>query len=425
MIKLFSYAAFYICVMHLNYRGRCKEILGFLALCFAVFLPLQYAPEQLQITLSSFALPMLFPLLCNSKHRFHYLFLAIPVELLLSLCVSMAKDLLLLFHVPAAAFVEPSLLSTICKLVTPTILWMIYACKKDFFAFIYRLRLSMGQYISICLTLVAAITLLVLVNYLISRTRLLSHLQMVLFQFCLYLLVLAFVFTLLFQSYLRQQNAHLEHQAARNRLILAAQQKHFDDLIDKDQQMRKFRHDMRAHFLALSAYADKLHDPDLSNYLSGIWDHFQEALPQNYTGNSAVDAIICDLHKSMMENQIPFTYENTSGGIPRTLDSYDLCGIFYNALSNAIEESLRLPKEARSISMALSICNGHLQLTFQNACRSGLSADTINDIPLPTSKSDTLNHGFGIQNMRDITTKYNGVLGISIQGTQFLLTIVL
>ena len=90
--------------------------------------------------------------------------------------------------------------------------------------------------------------------------------------------------------------------------------------------------------------------------------------------------------------------------------------IFGNALDNAIEGCARVHDRPQRITLTLVQVKNHILCEITNtAARQATSTET-------TSKKDTLNHGFGLTNLKDSLAKYgsspeivweNGIFSLS------------
>lgn len=150
--------------------------------------------------------------------------------------------------------------------------------------------------------------------------------------------------------------------------------------------------------------------------MAGLTDQLQYISPSINTGNNALDAIL-STKKSLAESKdIVFNNEiRIQERLP--LDAKDLCIIFGNALDNAIEACDRLPENAEKRIDLLLVQDAHtLFCTLSN------TAPANNDRRFTTSKTDTINHGFGLQNIRDALANYGAEPVIEQEGERFSLS---
>lgn len=197
---------------------------------------------------------------------------------------------------------------------------------------------------------------------------------------------------------------------------MESQLKHMDEIVLKQNELRRVKHDMANQLIAIKSYLDNADISGGQQYVAGLTDQLQYISPSINTGNNALDAIL-STKKSLAESKgIVFNIEiRISERLP--LDAKDLCIIFGNALDNAIEACDRLPENAEKRIDLLLVQDAHsLFCTLSN------TAPANNDRRFTTSKTDTINHGFGLQNIRDALANYGAEPVIEQEGETFSLS---
>lgn len=197
---------------------------------------------------------------------------------------------------------------------------------------------------------------------------------------------------------------------------MESQLKHMDEIVLKQNELRRVKHDMANQLIAIKSYLDNADISGGQQYVAGLTDQLQYISPSINTGNNALDAIL-STKKSLAESKgIVFNIEiRISERLP--LDAKDLCIIFGNALDNAIEACDRLPENAEKRIDLLLVQDAHsLFCTLSN------TAPANNDRTFTTSKADTINHGFGLQNIRDALANYGAEPVIEQEGETFSLS---
>lgn len=216
-----------------------------------------------------------------------------------------------------------------------------------------------------------------------------------------------------------------ERSARQNQIIreqekfeqqMESQLKHMDEIILKQNELRRVKHDMANQLIAIKSYLDNADISGGQQYVAGLTDQLQYISQSINTGNNALDAIL-STKKSLAESKgIVFNTEiRIQERLP--LDAKDLCIIFGNALDNAIEACDRLPENAEKRIDLLLVQDAHsLFCTLSN------TAPANNDRRFTTSKIDTINHGFGLQNIRDALANYGAEPSIEQEGETFSLS---
>ncbi len=169
------------------------------------------------------------------------------------------------------------------------------------------------------------------------------------------------------------------------------------DLMDKE--LRKFRHDIKNHFICIDALLEQGKSTELSEYFKDLLESFNSKERLYYTGNDVTDAILNSELNYHFDKQISVS---VSGKLPaiETISSMDMCTIFSNMLTNAIH--------------ATSVCDAAIEPKLNIQFQSGsqyfsiiVQNSTKNPLKTISSKMNR-NHGHGLYIIRDTVEKYNG-----------------
>ena len=234
-------------------------------------------------------------------------------------------------------------------------------------------------------------------------------------------LLFLFIAVMIWQSYVMRKNVSLKKKEIGYQYMLESQSKHFDDLIKNDNELRKFRHDMRAHITALREYANENHDEKILEYLSRMEEKANSTRAKRYTGNKTVDAVINDQVHQMEEKGIDFDFEGICG-VREEIKDFDLCTVFYNLLKNAIEACEQVDSSKKRITVKVKCIGDKLGISIGN--------DTVlKEIPsdgiLHTTKKDKINHGLGTRSVKEVVTRYDGVYANNIIDGRFVADVII
>lgn len=191
--------------------------------------------------------------------------------------------------------------------------------------------------------------------------------------------------------------------------LLDAQKKYFNYLQEKEEATRSFRHDMNSHIYVLKSLCEKQNWESMDQYIERI---NQENIKNNHflqTGNSVVDAI-CNLYieKANKENISIFFSGNMPDKI--NIEDFDLCIIFTNLLSNAIE-AVRIG-EIKNISLEIRYDENNIYIREENYFTMPVKHKGNKFL---TTKKDSNLHGYGIQNLKESVYKYRGYVQIETE----------
>ena len=192
---------------------------------------------------------------------------------------------------------------------------------------------------------------------------------------------------------------------------MTVQEKYTQNIIDNDKRIRRFKHDFYAHFIVMKELCKNAQYEELNKYM-GVMEQasgFNDT--PRYTNNTAVDAIIYDRIQQAKKNEIEIKIEGSvTSECP--VNNYDLCTIISNLLRNAIEACMLVDVSERTIQMEIYPYENKFYLCVKNKVHEfvEITNDTVN-----TTKSNKLDHGFGIQNVKQVVERYEGYFGMSCE----------
>lgn len=209
-----------------------------------------------------------------------------------------------------------------------------------------------------------------------------------------------------------EQNAELLEEKMRSQL------KYYIMLDEKDTEVRKFRHDFRKHMMCVISMLEEGSFSDAENYIRKLTNKFNETVPSYKTGNYIADSILSDKAQECKDKGIIFKF---TGVIPeKNLNPLELCTILSNSLDNAIEACTKISGMPTKIRMASDFKNNYWYVKIANTSSSDIKIRNNNVL---TTKSDPLNHGFGLQNIKDVVNKHKGEFKIAQIDGDFILEI--
>lgn len=197
-----------------------------------------------------------------------------------------------------------------------------------------------------------------------------------------------------------EQSERLRMQAQYER-HLKSQVKHIDEILLKQDELRRVKHDMSNQLLAIQGYLKNGDYEGSEAYIKTLLKTIEGNTSGIKTGNSALDAILSTKKALAESKEIKC---NMDVQIPRGLSMapVDVCIIFGNALDNAIEACERIEDGEKKIQLFLIERENKLLCHLTNTT----SLDSMKGVA-KTSKSDQENHGFGLNNMREALAKYD------------------
>ena len=206
------------------------------------------------------------------------------------------------------------------------------------------------------------------------------------------------------------RNQQLIVEIEMNRKLMEVQKDYYTTLLEKEEETRKFRHDIKNHFYCIQTLLrDKDYD-ELDEYLSRLNKSIANLKGGLSTGNRLVDAIV---------NYFGMRYPDVkicwNGKLPAdiALSSMDLCTIFSNLLSNAFEAAQKTSD--KWVNVSIKILESQLLITVSN--KTSEEPHMVRGEFVSSKKEK--NHGYGIKNARRCVEENNGQLNIIFRDKVF------
>lgn len=170
-------------------------------------------------------------------------------------------------------------------------------------------------------------------------------------------------------------------------------------------ETRKLRHDMRNHITVLDYYLKGKEYQKAEEYLLQLKEHMEQSFRRTVSVNhEIVDAIITEMQQRSEGDGIRWEVE---GAMPANIKISDfaLCTIFSNILNNSVEACRKLPQEERYIHLEIRNLDDKLVIELVNPVKEPVE---IEKLGITTSKPDKENHGFGIENVKNMVERNYG-----------------
>lgn len=191
--------------------------------------------------------------------------------------------------------------------------------------------------------------------------------------------------------YQTSQNKLLEVSVLEQKKLFSVQKNYYESIIAREEQTKRFRHDIRSHMIVIETLIQEKKYNELSSYVNTIIEEAEIKRILTDTGNNVVNAVISDL-----ENQFNHVRIKWEGTIPSSIDitPIDLCIIFSNLLFNACEAAEKATK--KEVNASIRFAGGCALIEIRN-----LTVENVN-IPshmlIKSSKEGI--HGYGLKNVK-------------------------
>lgn len=233
-------------------------------------------------------------------------------------------------------------------------------------------------------------------------------------------LVLLIVLLLFYAMFLMMavslnRNARLQQENH----FLSLQQERYKNLCMAIEEAKQARHDIRHHFVQLSALAEQGDMEKIKKYLLAATGKISDC-NLHFCENQAVDSVFGYYSTLAKRENIPF-HALVSLPADLSIDEIDLCLVFSNLLENAIQASVKTEPARRKINVEVYPHHNHLLLIHVENTFDGKIQQKNNIF----QSSKHSGNGIGIESVRHITDKNGGACDFTYEDGIFSAKIML
>lgn len=217
-------------------------------------------------------------------------------------------------------------------------------------------------------------------------------------------------------SYIVVKYITVSSKQKESKIQLEMQAEHYQDLAEKNRDIRRFRHDIKNNLLALDILLSDGKYDEAKNYIDSMNESVKETENRFSTGSYLADAILSHKADEIKNDKLDIEF---SGTVPsERISNNDLCTI----LTNSIDNAARACKEVApcKINVTSDETEKGCTITVSNPV---LKKVEIKNNSIKTSKKDAQNHGFGIENIKKVAEKYRGFVRLSCTDSEFTIKI--
>ena len=211
---------------------------------------------------------------------------------------------------------------------------------------------------------------------------------------------------------------HYKEVARVNRNLLEAQERYYQMVLEKEEETRKFRHDMSSHLVCVKNYLEENKVQEAEEYLDHLNGSLRNLAVKHQTGNTLVNAIVNDVSGRYTDVTLDW-----KGHLPKQIQmsDMDVCVIFSNLLENAFLAASAC-EDGGIVDVTVKSVSGALAITVENNIARPIEEK---DGRLITQKADKENHGYGTRNVRERVEKNDGTVTFEYTEKNFTVEVVL
>ncbi len=182
---------------------------------------------------------------------------------------------------------------------------------------------------------------------------------------------------------------------------------YYKTLLNQEEDTKKFRHDIRNHIICIEELLETGKPEDAKSYIQDIHYSLDKIASIYDTGNDIISAIINYYVNKGKEEHVKI---HVKGRILQELNipMMHLSTIVSNLMSNAYEAAIKVISDSdKEILVEIRSGSKYLEFIVKNPT---VTERVKLDDKMITTKADKRNHGFGIQNIKEVLSKYDGEL---------------
>ena len=414
LVETVSYVLCFLLIkkLKLKYRGA---LVLFLITVSAWQLIWQTVLHMEDFNLSLLA-GLLFPLFTRRENRKGSYVFFLFIALTETLCYGFLVYIMSLARGYDVIAVNGSGARILCLLLFPALVAAYYLTERFLFRGKMEILLLKEHKITLLIALVCSViglavhVLMAVNNRNMQQRMLVSGISFV----CITVIYLV---TIVWQGQAIWKNQKLQEEQSVYDYLTKSQQQYLDYIVKRDEDLRKFRHDIRAHMIIMHDLAEKKDFEGILSYIDEVEKVTQRNQTHHFTGNSTIDAIINDLKIRMDWENIEFHVKGKMY-IEDEEKVFDISICFYNILLNAVEACEKLEGKDRIIKLNIEQYQKKIYFKICNRCNSEENMEGTTE--LTTDKPDPVNHGLGSSNVNEIVRKNGGKVLYSIKDHWFV-----
>ncbi|WP_207745030.1 ATP-binding protein [Paraclostridium bifermentans] len=234
-----------------------------------------------------------------------------------------------------------------------------------------------------------------------------------------FIIVLSNIYLLKFiDELIEKHNIKLENKFIKEKINIES--KYINNLKENHKRIKILKHDMKNHLICIKNIAND--KESLLRYIDNIMLEINKHEQAFNTGNIVLDSIldektaICKKHNINLNVDIIFNRNEF-------MDLIDVCSIFSNSIDNAIEACIKINEERkREIYIKGNYIKDMFILKIENV---KLNKVIVKNNKILSDKNDSINHGLGIQSIKNSVKKYMGDVFIDFTSDKFTIKIII
>lgn len=226
---------------------------------------------------------------------------------------------------------------------------------------------------------------------------------------------LIFILLLFYLLYMNHKEEHYKEKMKFSQEQMHYQKQYYESLLKKENQTKRFRHDIKAHINCLMGLLQEGKMEEAKSYLLDMSNLTSTMEKKIDTGNETLNFIV-----SNISEEFPWISLQWKGAFPENvkISDPDLCMLFSNLLKNSCEsQELYKNKNNDPINTIVYVYVKNYEEDLFFSIENNIPAGKVLKIvPGKTSKKEKESHGYGLYNIYQVVQKYQGKIDYKQEG---------
>ncbi|MBO5303840.1 MAG: ATP-binding protein [Lachnospiraceae bacterium] len=233
------------------------------------------------------------------------------------------------------------------------------------------------------------------------------------------------ILLVLFIVHIKKTNIQIEELLKSEKMLKNMQVNYYRTLLDKENDTRKYRHDMNNHFYYIQTLLNDKKYIEAKEYFEKLQGNFQNSYKRNYViGNEMIDVIMNYFFGMFSENVVVEIIGRYT--VKLAMEDIDVCTVFSNIFQNVLEAVEDDKNIKKNVEIYVRHGRSFVEYIIMNTfTMKNINQNSQNGNILVTHKKDKRNHGIGLKNVKEIVEKNGGNFSWEIKDNWFCVKVVL
>lgn len=215
------------------------------------------------------------------------------------------------------------------------------------------------------------------------------------------------------------QNEQLKQLSIISKQQLEYQKEKYTQLSLAYKDTRKLIHDTKNHFFYLENCIKNSDTDKILQYIETSISSLENSYITTNTGNLVIDSLVSNLIIVCKNEHIDLETDISVDNQSINIDDFEVCIILGNLIDNAVNATIKIPQiNLRKIYIRISTTEDNFIVHVINNFIPNSSSDNYNN-------NNSLYHGYGLSNIDDVVTKYNGIFVHEAKASQYISTVIM